>query len=60
MLRAEIAFVGVRFSETELELLALAEYVQELEAALERQKAISASSQSSDIAPGQRGIAQVV
>lgn len=36
---------GVRFSETELELLALAEYVKELEAALDRQRALSSSLQ---------------
>ncbi|CAL8467616.1 g7154 [Coccomyxa elongata] len=34
---------GVRFSDTELELLALAEYVKELEAALEHQRALSSS-----------------
>ena len=32
---------GVRFSDTELELLALAEYVKELEAALEKQRSLS-------------------
>ncbi|BDA42732.1 hypothetical protein COCOBI_03-6250 [Coccomyxa sp. Obi] len=34
---------GVRFSDTELELLALADYVKELEAALEQQRALSSS-----------------
>jgi hypothetical protein len=36
---------GVRFSESDLELLALAEYVKELEAALDKQRALSASQQ---------------
>ncbi len=36
---------GVRFSETELELLALAEYVKDLEAALDKQRALSSSLQ---------------
>jgi hypothetical protein len=35
----------VRFSETELELLALAEYVKDLEAALDKQRALSSSLQ---------------
>lgn len=46
---------GVRFSESDLELLALAEYVKELETALEKQRALSASQQQATPAQSHPG-----